>query len=104
MQVVEHGRRQARRLIVAMAAITLLDEAAAAADNAPNKDAAPTPTAQSVPDALRHRSGRLALEARASRAAIHLHVLRRRFWKSPRRRDPGLWLRRKVRNHPRRRH
>jgi carbohydrate-selective porin OprB len=53
MQVVEHGRRQARRLIVAMAAITLLDEAAAAADNAPNKDAAPTPTAQSVPDALR---------------------------------------------------
>ena len=53
MQVVEHGRRRPRRLIVAMAAITLLDEAAAAADNAPNKDAAPTPTAQSVPDALR---------------------------------------------------
>jgi len=53
MQVVEHGRRQARRLIVAMAAITLLDEAAAAADNAPNKDAAPTPTAQSVTEALR---------------------------------------------------
>ena len=53
MQVVEHGRRRARRLIVAMAAIALLGEAAAAADNAPNKDAAPPPTAQSLPDALR---------------------------------------------------
>jgi porin len=53
MQVVEHGHRQVRRVIVAMATIALLHEAAAAADNAPNKDAAPTSTAQSVPDALR---------------------------------------------------
>jgi porin len=53
MQVVEHLCRRARRVIVAMATIALLHEAAAAADNAPNKDAAPTPTAQSLPDALR---------------------------------------------------
>jgi hypothetical protein len=60
MQVMEHGCRRARRVIVVMAAIALLHEAAAAADNAPNKDAAPTPTAQSLPDTPAHRSGRLA--------------------------------------------
>jgi hypothetical protein len=53
MQMAEHNCRRARRVIVAMATIALLHEAAAVADNAPNKDAAPTPTAQSLPGALR---------------------------------------------------
>src|SRR5262245_6488598 len=53
MQVVEHGCRRSRRVIVAMGAMALLHEAASAADKAPNNNAAPTPTAQLIPDALR---------------------------------------------------
>src|SRR5262249_60330752 len=53
MQVAEYGCRWARRAIVAIATIALSHEVAAAADNAPNKDTAPTPTAQSLSDALR---------------------------------------------------
>jgi carbohydrate-selective porin OprB len=53
MQAVEHGCRRARRVIVVMATLALLHEAAAAAGTAQNKDAAPNSTAQSLPDALR---------------------------------------------------
>jgi porin len=70
MQLVEHGSRLASRVIVATAMIATLHEAAAAADNAPNKDAVPSSTAQSLPDALRQLTDPAGWRSRLEQAGL----------------------------------
>jgi porin len=70
MQAVEHGCRRARRVIVVMATLALLHEAAAAAGTAQNKDAAPNPTAQSLPDALRQLTDPGSWRSRLEQAGL----------------------------------